>query len=125
MVRNRYFLREPHSNLEQSLEEAKSRGLMVFVVIYDPHHPKLSRLDHSLGYFMDYQTTKRLVDQHFVPMLGPSTDPQLFALVPEDDPLENALWVVLDHDGNIVEREGVYANPDEGLKRVRALISKS
>ena len=119
---SKYFLREPHARLDDALEEAKARKLMVFVVIYDPQHPTHSKLDYSLGYFMEYQTTKRLVDQHFVPIVGPSSDPQLSALVPESDPLENALWVVLSDDSKVIRSEGVYANPDEGMKRVRSVV---
>lgn len=123
LSQNRYFLRTPHVGLNDAMEEAKVRNLMAFVVIYDPQHPTHSKLDFSLGYFMEYQTTKRLVDQYFVPVVGPSSDPQLSALVPESDPLENALWVVLASDGKIIRREGVYANPDEGMRRVRDVIA--
>jgi hypothetical protein len=99
------------------------RRLLAFVVIYDPRHPTHSKLDYALGHFMEYQTTKRLVDQHFVAVVGPSSDPQLSAFVPEDEPLELALWVVLDSDGNIIRREGIYANSDEGMRRVRQVIA--
>ncbi len=105
------------------MAEAKARNVLAFVVIYDPAHPSHSKLDHALGYFMEYQTTKRLVDQHFVPITGPSDDPMFSALVPEDDPLELCLWVVLDGNGKVLRREGVYANPDEGMKRVRSVIA--
>jgi hypothetical protein len=105
------------------LAEAKARNLLAFIVIFDPAHPSRSKLDFALGYFMEYQTTKRLVDQHFVPIVGPSNDPQFFVLVPKDDPLELCLWVVLDPDGGIIRREGVYANPDEGMRRVREVIA--
>ncbi len=98
---------------------------MVFVVVYDPEHPTRSKLDYSLGYFMEYQTTKRLVDQHFVAAVGPSSDPAFGALVPEDDPLELCLWVVTTSNGEILRSEGVYANPNEGMKRVRAVIAQS
>lgn len=118
----KYFLHVPHNDLESAKKEAEARSLLVFVVVYDPDHPTHSKLDHSLGYFMEYQTVKRLVAQHFVPVVGPSTDPQFAALVAHDDPLENCLWVVMTPQGNILRREGVYANPDEGLKRVRQLI---
>jgi hypothetical protein len=98
---------------------------MVFAVIYDPDHPTLSKLEFSLGHFMEYQTTKRLVDQHFVALVGPSDDPALGALVPEDDPLELCLWVVMTAEGAILRREGVYANPDEGMKRTRAAVAQA
>ena len=88
MIRNKFFLREPHTKLDVALEEAKGRDLLLFVVIYDPLHPSHSKLDFSLGYFMEYQTTKRLVDQHFVPVIGASSDPDFLSLVPKDDPLE-------------------------------------
>lgn len=119
---NKYFLHSPHDDLETAKKEADARGLLVFVVVYDPEHPTHSKLDHSLGYFMEYQAVKRLVAQHFVPVVGPSTDEQLGALVADDDPLENCLWVVMTPQGKILRREGVYANPDEGLKRVRQVI---
>ena len=124
-IRNRFFLREPHSKLDEGLAEAAARSLLAFVVVYDPAHPLRSRLDYSLGYFMEYQTTKNLVDQHFVPIVGPSSDPQLSVLEPEDDPLENCLWVVLGAEGNVLRRESVYANPDEGMKRVREVIRRN
>jgi hypothetical protein len=121
---NRFFLRPPHDDLKSAQAEAAERGLMLFIVIYDPEHPTRSKLDYSLGYFMEYQTTKRLVDQHFVAVVGPSNDNALSALVPEDDPLELCLWVVLTSAGEILRREGVYANPDEGMRRVRAAVAQ-
>jgi Restriction endonuclease len=123
LVRNKFFLREPHTKLDEGLEEARARGLLAFVVIYDQAHPLRSKLDFSLGCFMEYQTTKRHVDEHFVPVVGTNGDPLFSRLVPEDDPLELCLWVVLDRNGNVLRREGVYANPDEGLKRVREVIA--
>jgi hypothetical protein len=122
LIRNSFFLREPHRNLAAGLNEASARKLLVFVVVFDPAHSQRSRLNYALGYFMEYEMTKRLVDDHFVPVLGPSSDPQLSALVPPDDPLEKCLWVVLDSDGRILRSEGVYPNPEEGMNRVREVI---
>jgi hypothetical protein len=122
LIRNTFFLREPHSDLSGALAEAAARKLLVFVVIYDPKHSTLSKLNYALGCFMEYETTKRLVDENFVALVGPSSDPALSELVPEDDPLESCLWVVLDLSGSIIRREQIYANPDEGMKRVREVI---
>jgi hypothetical protein len=124
LIKHSFFLRQPHTALDEGLKEARARTLMAFIVIFDPAHPLRSKLDFALGYFMEYQTTKRLVDQHFVPIIGQSDDPKFSALVPEDDPLELCLWVVLDCEGKIIRREGVYANPDEGMRRVREVIAK-
>jgi hypothetical protein len=123
LIRNTFFIREPHGTLAQGLEEASARGLLVFVVIFDPAHPHRSKLNYALGYFMEYQTTKRLVDEYFVPVIGPTSDPDLKSLVPEHDPLELCLWVVLESTGTVLRRESVYANPDEGMKRVREVIA--
>jgi hypothetical protein len=125
LICNTFFLREPHSNLADGLKEAAARGLLAFVVIFDPAHPQHSQLNYALGCFMGYQTTKRLVDEYFVPIVGPSADPQLSALVPEDEPLELCLWVVLNPAGQVLRREGVYANSDEGMKRVREVIREN
>jgi hypothetical protein len=122
LIRNTFFLREPHSDLSGALAEAAARKLPVFVVIYDPKHSTLSKLNYALGYFMEYETTKRLVDENFVALVGPSSDPALSELVPEDDPLESCLWVVLDLSSSIIRREQIYANSDEGMKRVREVI---
>ncbi|MGY3325746.1 hypothetical protein [Pseudomonas sp. TE3911] len=118
-----FFIGEPISTLKEASAVARSTGKPVFLVVYDENHPSKSQLYYSLGCFMDYFTTKRLVQDHFVVALVPSTDKDAISLVPADDPLENCLWVVLGPDGHILRREGVYANADEGLKRVRALVS--
>lgn len=72
---------------------------------------------------MEYHTTKKLVDRSFVAVVVPNLTPEIIALVPADDPLENCLWVVMQPNGEIIRREGVYANADEGMKRVRAVIT--
>ena len=121
-VKDSFFARPVHNSLEQGLAEANARDVLVFVVVYDANHPTRSKLNYALGYFMEYQTTKRLVDDHFVVVLGPSSDSALAGLVPVDDPLENCLWVVLDASGAVLQKESVYANPDEGMKRVRSVV---
>jgi hypothetical protein len=119
-----FFLSNPRSDLSSALGAATEQGRLVFVVIFDPAHPTRSKLNYALGYFMEYQTTKRLVEEHFVAVVGPSSDPQLSRLVPDDDPLEACLWVVLNSSGNILRRESLYPAPDEGLKRVREVIAE-
>lgn len=120
-ITDRFFMRAPHTNLWEAREEAEARGLPVFAVIYDPDHSSRSRLDYCLGYFMEWEATKRLVDQHFVAAIGPSSDPDFGQLVPEDDPLEECRLVIFDASGTL-RSEAVYANPREGHKRVRSTI---
>jgi hypothetical protein len=122
--RTPFFISEPFLDLAKARDESRKTRKPVFVVIYDDEHPTKSKLDYSLGCFLDYFTTKRLVDQHFVCALVPASSAGARAYVPENDPLENALLVVLSPDGDILRREGVYANPDEGMKRVRAVIAE-
>ncbi len=117
-----FFIREPYKEISDALREARQSAKLVFLVIYDQDHPSQSKLYYSLGCFLDYFTTKKLVDDHFIPALVPLSAAGARDLVPQDDPLENALWVVLDTGGEIIRRESVYANADEGLKRVRSVI---
>lgn len=70
---------------------------------------------------MTWDTTKRLVDEHFVPAVGPSTDPAFGALVPEDDPLEECRLVIFQGE-KLFRSEAVYANPSVGRDRIRATI---
>ncbi|WP_392886860.1 hypothetical protein ACF6ZU_21735 [Pseudomonas migulae] len=119
-----FFIEEPKRTVKEAVDTSRTTGKPIFLVIYDENHPSKSKLYYSLGYFMEYHTTKKLVMDHFIPALVPQSDKDAAALVPPDDPLENCLWVVLDQDGVIIRREGVYANPDEGLNRVRAVVKE-
>jgi hypothetical protein len=118
------FLNPPFVSLKAALSKASERAMPVFTVIYDNDHPTHSKLTYSLGYFMEYQATKRLVDEYFVPAVVPLQQDEVQKLIPEDDPLENCRLVVIRPDGHILFSEGVYANPDEGLKRVRSIIAQ-
>lgn len=122
-INDRFFLRTPHSDLALAAAEAGARNVPLFVVIYDERHSSRSRLDYCLGWFMEFETTKRLVDEHFVVLVGSSSIPELAALVPADDPLEECRLVVQDQTRKVIYSESVYANSSEGLKRVRRMIA--
>ncbi len=121
--RHPFFINEPSYSIKEGLTKAKTEDKLLFIVIYNERHPSKSKLFYSLGCFMDYFTTKQLVEDHFVTALVPSTDPDSKELIPENDPLENCRWIVLDSDKQVIKSEGVYANSDEGLKRVRSVIA--
>lgn len=123
--REPFFIGEPKHDIKSAKSEASTTGKLIFLVIYNESHPTKSKLFYSLGCFMDYFTTKQLVHDHFVAALVSSKDQDAASLVPVDNPLENCLWVVLGRDGKVLVREGVYANPDEGLKRVRQVIENN
>ncbi len=110
------------TSLQEALATSKESNRPLFMVIYDSKHPKRSKLDHSLGHFLEYNTTKKLVQDNFVQALIDVHSEGARQFLPADDPLEKALWVVLAPNGEILHREGVYANPDEGLKRTRGAI---
>jgi hypothetical protein len=116
-----FFLGQVMESLPLAKEIASAKKMPIFMVVYDDNHPTKSKLNFSLGYFLEYDTTKRLVRDHFVQVVQPLS-PDVVQYIPADDPLENCLLVVLSPSGTIIRREGVYANPDEGLKRTRELI---
>jgi hypothetical protein len=121
---DQFFAGEVFQELSTAQELSKKQNVPIFLVIYNPEHSQQSQLSYSLGYFLKYQTTKDLVRRNFIQVLADSNRPNVAPYVPPDDPLENCLLVVLSPTGQIIYREGVYANPDEGLKRVRAIISQ-
>lgn len=121
-IHDRFFLRQPHSDLESALAEATARNALVLIVIYDEDHSQRSQLNYCLGYFMQWETTKRLVDEHFVCVLGPSSSPVLGALVPEDDPLEECRLILMNSSQKVILSEPVYANASVGRERIRAAI---
>jgi hypothetical protein len=120
-IYDRFFLRAPHADLATARAEADARDLPLFVIVYDENHSSRSRLTYCLGYFMEWESTKRLVDEHFVVAVGPSSEAEFGRLVPVDDPLEECRWIVLDADKG-VRSESVYANPSEGRRRVLGVI---
>lgn len=119
----KYFSSPPFVSLHESLKAAKTRGVPVFAVIYDENHLLKSRIEHVLGYFMEYETTKKLVEENFVAALIPVEEGSVRGLIPEDDPLEKCRLVVLRPDGSVMASEGVYANADVGLGRVREIMN--
>ncbi|PHR71110.1 MAG: hypothetical protein COA66_10340 [Arcobacter sp.] len=123
--RHPFFINEPQDDISSAIKLAGKNDKMVFVVIYDDNHPTKSKLFYSLGCFMDYFTTKKLVEDHFIPAIVNSSSKMVIQYIPEDDPLENARLVLLLKSGEILLSEGVYANPDEGLKRIRNVIAQN
>jgi len=119
-----FFLNPPFENLNKALLKAKERGRPVFAVIYDSERHEMSRLSYTLGYFLEYATTKKLVDECFVPALLPVSQAGVRRLIPADDPLEKCRLIVIRSDGYILHSEGIPANPDEGLDHVRSIINK-
>jgi serine/threonine protein kinase len=113
-----FFVSTPFASLAEALTEAKRVNRRVFAVLYDDKHHSLSKLDYSLGYFMEYEATKNLVNERFVVALVPVKHEK--HLVPAGS-LEVARWFLLGKDGEILDQKDVYANPDEGLKAVRRL----
>lgn len=120
--RQPFFINEPKSDYYSVVKEAKKQNKLIFLVIYDEEHPTKSKLFYSLGCFMDYFTTKKLVEDYFITALISSKNNDITKFIPDDDPLENSLLVILNQNEEVIKREGVYANPDEGLKRIRSII---
>lgn len=119
-----YFFSIPHRNIDDALAKAKLDKKLVFIVIYDENHHNLSKLSYSLKYFLEYHTTKHLVDEYFVSALVKASDEKAKFLIPNDEHLEQCLWVVMNPDQVVLRCEHLYANPDEGLKRVREVMAQ-
>jgi hypothetical protein len=117
------FARPPAGSLVEVTTSARKTGRPIFLVIFDPSHPTRSRLAFTLGYFLEYETTRKLVAEHFESAVVPASDTDARALIPPNDPLERPRWVVMTADGKPIRSEGLYANPDEGLKRTREVIA--
>jgi len=115
-----FFKSTPFATLAEALAEAKRVDRRVFVVLYDDGHRLLSKLDYALGYFMEYEATKTLVHEHFVAAVVPLSGGRL--LLPTGA-LEVARWFLLDKEGEILDQQDVYANPDEGLQAVTRLAN--
>ncbi len=119
-----HFNSRPFTNLALALAFAKAQGKPLFLVLFDSASPTYSQLNYLLGYFLEHEETKNLVEQNFVVAVVPSSQPEAAAFVPPDNALEKALWVVVGLDGSLLARETVYANGEEGLKRVRQLLPR-
>lgn len=110
------------TNLQDAQELAKKHKKPIFVIIYDSNHPTNSKLKYSSGYFLEYKTTRDLIERTFIIALLKSDSPGVAEFVPTDDPLENCRWIVFGKDCQILRSEGLYANSDEGLQRTKAVV---
>jgi hypothetical protein len=119
-----YFNSRPFTNFAPASAFAKAQGKPLFLVLFDSASPTYSQLNYLLGFFLEHEETKNLVEKHFVVAVVPSSQPEAAAFVPPDNALEKALWVVIGLDGSLLARETVYANGEEGLKRVRRLVAR-
>jgi len=117
------FSSPPTGSLAEAFAKARKTGRPIFLVVYDPNHPTRSRLAFTLGHFLEYETTRKLVAEHFESAVVPISDPDAKVLIPRDDPLEKPRWIVMTADGEQIHSEGLYANPDVGLKRTREIIA--
>jgi len=121
---NKYFTGKVMESLPRAKEVSLKQNKPIFIVIYDKTHPKQSKLDYSLRYFMEYNTTKKLVSDNFIQVLIDSTSAGAKELISGEDLLENCLLVIVTPKGEFIRRENVYANPDEGMKRVKESVAK-
>ena len=118
-----FFIGATLTSLKEAVDASRKSSKGLFLVIYDQSHPTNSKLNHALGYFTEYELTKRLINEYFIQAIISSNDPDAQQYI-TDYHLENSLLIVIDSKGKILRKEGVYANPDEGLKRVREDIAK-
>jgi serine/threonine-protein kinase len=122
VVRRRYFRGVVYDNLEDAQAAAIRDQRPVFLIVFDSTKPKKSEIEHALGYFMQRQSTKDEVARHFVQAIVDVHRLRDRNLVPAEETLESCLWLVLDLKGRSHITESVYANPDEGAKRVHAAV---
>lgn len=118
------FSRQPGHSIGAALKKAALMDKLVFVIIYDAEHPTKSNLSYALGHFLQYQTTRKLVDKHFFCVLAEHSGETAKTLVPPEDALENCRWVVLNTAGEVLRSESLKANPDEGLRRTREVLEQ-
>jgi hypothetical protein len=119
-----YFYNNTYTDFKEAQNESRKQNKPLMLVIYNASSPQKSKLSYSLGYFMEYETTKNIVRDFFITAIVDSKNGGVSEYIPEDNYLDNCLMVVLAPDNTIIQREGVYANPDEGLKGVRMILEK-
>lgn len=119
-----FFMGATLTNFNDAIKTSQQEKKGLFLVIYDNEHSTNSQLYYSLGYFTQYEQTKRLINQNFIQAIIPTNSANIQKYIPSDYHMENCLLVVLDKNENILRQEGVYANSDEGLKRVRQDVAK-
>jgi hypothetical protein len=120
---NRFFSGQVFNHFFQARKQSQETNVPVFLVVFDQDNPKKSRIDYYLRWFMEYDSTKQLVEENFIQVLASSTDEGVSEYIPLDDPLEHCLLLVLTPNGEIIRRKGVPGNPDDALNFVRECIS--
>ena len=119
-----FFMGSTFADLKETLSIAKKENKGVFLVIYDSKHSTNSQLNYSLGCFTRYEMTKRLINEYFIQAIVSMDSYDTHKYIPNNYHMENCLLIVLDNKLDVIRQEGVYANADEGLKRVKNDIEK-
>jgi hypothetical protein len=119
-----FFIGITLTNINDAISIMKTENKGLFLVIYDNNHSTKSKLNYSLGYFTEYEKTKSLINEYFIQAIVSNDEYDVLKYVPENYHMENCLLVVLNKNYEIIRQEGVYANTDEGLRKVREDIAK-
>jgi hypothetical protein len=97
-----FFIGATLTSLSDALITARQENKGLFIVIYDPEHSTNSQLDYCLGYFSEYQITKRLINQNFVQAIVSSSSTDTQRYIPQNYHMEKCLLVVLDRRQQII-----------------------
>ncbi|GLI11550.1 hypothetical protein MARBORIA2_06400 [Methanobrevibacter arboriphilus] len=61
-----FFMGVTFTDMQEAIDISKTEEKGLFLVIYDNKHSTKSKLNYSLGFFTDYEITKRLINENFI-----------------------------------------------------------
>jgi hypothetical protein len=117
------------TSLEKAKELSKKSGKPVFAVVYSPTADRTPGMRQSgssswaLGYFMELPQTRALLRDNFEVALVTIKQPGVTEVLGNILPAKPWL-VVLTPDGDVMEKQEIYANPTVGLKIVTEILEK-
>jgi thioredoxin-related protein len=112
----------PSRDLIAALKRASTSQKPVLVFVHDP---KGGYNDQGLQikYFTDLAETKKLLKDNFIVVLLPVGHKELTKYVAAGDNLERPMYFLIGPDGTLVKKDKAVANPADGLRIVKELVS--
>lgn len=101
----------PLGSLRAAAREATRRRCAILAFVYDPAQPERGKLHWALNYFLENRRTRARMNEAFVTALVPLAAISSISPVLDDQSMERARWVLLDHDLRPLKQDVIQANP--------------
>lgn len=123
-IGEKHFDAHVFSPFSSVLKVAKDQDRPILLIVYDEKSPTKSQMDWGVGNFFRYKESRKLVKENFVAGITKKSDPDILKYLDGTDLWEECRIILLTKEGKMLNSEIVFANPEYGIKALRAYLSQ-